>query len=318
MTGTPKGLLFFLVLGLACAGAALAQGQALACTADPPVVEVGGTVMLRAWTDASTDVTWQVSTGTLEEAGSGKQRVWRLPKRTGRFTAGAASTSSAGLAPCSLSVFVVSDSRATPSPPSPAPGKRETGTMFLVQGQAEPAGFGLYSYFLLGAPPDNEHARERVLKAIDAFLRMTPSLTALEGLFERGELNANQMPVDAPDARPSAQWILEHYDYARARAILARIDGTLRQGPYLVSVLKPVGTRGAMPEPVLVQDLSAVPAHLVGDWYRLFLNQASQEHFWESQKLEAVGVRMRTIIGVLALGLPDVQGAVKQWVKWGK
>ena len=192
--------------------------------------------------------------------------------------------------------------------------------MFLVKGQAEPAGYGLYSYFLLGAPPANEHARERVLKAIDAFVTMTPPLTALEGLFERGELNANQMPVDAPAPgdKPGAQWILEHYDYARARAILSRIEnGTLRQGPYLVSVLQPAGTRGPMPAPMLLQDLSAVPAHLVGDWYRLFLNQAAQEHFWESRQLEAVGVRMRTIVGVLALGLPDVQGAVKQWVRWG-
>ena len=165
MTGTPRVLVVF-VLGFACAvaAAAQAQGEALACTADTPVVEAGGSVTLRAWTeDAGARITWQVSAGTLEKgAGPGKQRqvVWRLPGRAGRFTAAAASSSSAPLAPpCSLSVFVVaSDSRATqPPPPASAAGQRETGTMLLVKGQPEPAGYGLYSYFLLGAPPDNAH-----------------------------------------------------------------------------------------------------------------------------------------------------------------
>ncbi|MDM0021094.1 hypothetical protein [Variovorax saccharolyticus] len=303
MTAMPRILALALAVVLACA-AAHAQGQPLVCSADPPVAGVGEAVTLQAWTDAG-DVAWQVSEGRLE--GSGSRRLWRLPGRTGRVTAGA---TSAGLAPCALTVFVVSDSRAV--------GGRESGTMFLVRGQAEPAGYGLYSYFLLGAPPD-EQARERVLKSIDAFLKTTPSLAALEAVFERGELNANQMPVDAPAPdRPSAQWILEHYDYVRARAILARIDGSLRKGPYLVSVLETAGTRGPMPAPLLLQDLSTVPAHLVGDWYRLFLDQAAQEQFWESRRLEAVGVRMRTIVGVLAEGLPEVQGAVKQWVKWSK
>jgi hypothetical protein len=302
------GTLRACVLGLALAcGIAQAEDKPLICTADRPVAGRGEAVELQAWTDAG-EVAWKVSGGTLE--GTGKKLIWRLPDRTGRLTASAAASSTAGVAPCSIVVFVTSDSRGT--------GGRETGSMFLVQGRPEPAGYGLYSYFLLGATPD-DNSRERVTRAIDAFLKMTPSLASLDALFDRGELNANHMPVDslAPE-KATAEWILEHYDYARARAVLSRIDGSMRRGPYLLSVLKPAGTRGDILGPMLLQDLSTVPPHLVGDWYRMFLNQVSQEHFWETGRLQAVGMRMRSIVGVLALGLPDVQGAVKQWVKWGQ
>ena len=301
-------------IALACA-ATQAHAQALVCNADRPVARVGESVELRVFGSDKAPA-WEVSAGRLE--GSGPRAQWHLPESTGKLSA---SVTAPGQATCALSVFVLGSER-TPSPaPAPPPTTaRETGTLWLVRGQQEPAGYGLYSYFLLGSAPDGK-SRERVLAAIEAFLALSPSLASLDELLERGQLNANHMPVDAPppSARPSAQWVLEHYDHARARSILARIDASLRQGPYLVSMGAPAGSRAPLAGPMLRQDLSAVPPHLVGDWYRLFLNQAAQERHWDKgQTLQEVGVRMRTVIGVLALGLPDVQAGVTRWVQWGK
>lgn len=279
--------------------------RVLICSVDRPVAGRGETVELRLWTD-SPRVEWSVSSGTVK--GPGRSVAWQLPERTGRHVA----TANAGDAfgKCSVTVFTVSGSRAGAS--------RETGRLFLMRGEAEQRGYGLYSYFLLGAPPD-ENSRDRVLKGIEAYLRLSQSIADLEPLLERRELNANHMPVNGPlPENVTAQWLLDHYDYARARVILSRIDATFRRGPYLLSSLTAAGERQPISGPVLFQDLSSVPSHLVANWYELFLNQAAQERFWEEHKLRQVALRMRTIIGILAIGLPEVQGALEQWIRWSK
>jgi hypothetical protein len=279
--------------------------QTHVCSVNRPVVGRGETVELRAWTN-SPRIDWTVSSGTV--TGSGKSLTWQLPQQTGRHVATA--TFGQPSEKCSVTVFVVSASRAL--------GGRETGWLFLLRGQAEQRGYGLYSYFLLGAPPD-ENSRERILKAIEAYLRLTPSLAELEPLLERRELNANQVPVDSPiPDKVTPQWLLDRYDYARARAILAKVDSSLRKGPYLISTLKTASEQQQITGAVLFQDLSLVPPHLVASWYEMFLNQAAQERFWEERRLQQIALRMRTVIAVLAIGLPEVQGALEQWIRWSK
>jgi hypothetical protein len=64
------------------------------------------------------------------------------------------------------------------------PARRPEGARFdrsraLPPGQSEAAGYGLYSYLLLGAPP-SESSRDRYLKAIDPYLTLVPDVADLE------------------------------------------------------------------------------------------------------------------------------------------
>ena len=124
------------------------------------------------------------------------------------------------------------------------------------------------------------------------------------------------MPVTSPPpGAVSAEWILEKYDYARARTILRLLPGTHRDGPYIVSALRPLAAPTPL-GPVLFQDLSRVPPHLVSAWVKEFLNQAAQERFWEERTGQQLAHRLRLTIGVLAEGLPEVRKALDSWITW--
>jgi hypothetical protein len=55
---------------------------------------------------------------------------------------------------------------------------------------------------------------------------------------------------------------------------------------------------------------------IISWWVREFLNQAAQERYWEPRTAELFALKIRTTIGVLAEGLPDVQKALTDWVSW--
>jgi hypothetical protein len=73
------------------------------------------------------------------------------------------------------------------------PGGRETGRAFLIGEQPEAKGYGLYSYFLFGAPP-TEATRERYLNLIAAYLESIPPVGSFKGSLERWELNIAYLP----------------------------------------------------------------------------------------------------------------------------
>ena len=61
----------------------------------------------------------------------------------------------------------------------------------------------------------------------------------------RSELNVAYVPVKAaPGASVTAERILDNYDYARARSLLRHLSGAKRDGPNLVSALKPLAGGG--------------------------------------------------------------------------
>src|SRR5438445_13818779 len=68
-------------------------------------------------------------------------------------------------------------------------GGRETGRAFLIGEQPEVKGYGLYSYFLFGAP-QTEATRERYLNLIAVYLESIPPAGSLEASVERWELNS--------------------------------------------------------------------------------------------------------------------------------
>ena len=196
-----------------------------------------------------------------------------------------------------------------------------------MSGEPETTGYGLYSYLLLGSPP-TAASRERYLKAIEEYLRF-PDLTRLETFnIPYRTLNITYLPIKVAPERPVldqltderygevAAWILKQYDYERARVLLKNLPGSHREGPYFLSVLTPPSWDHPPSRPYLYQDQSAVPPHLVSLWAREFLNQAAQEQFWQERTVAHFALKLRTSIGILATGLPEVRKALDYWIAW--
>ncbi len=293
------------------AGAA-AEPLPLACSTDTPTVPLGGKVVLKAWARSpggrALRFTWDATVGKIE--GRGAEARWSLADlRPGTFAASVTATDGESTSSeCLVRVTVRRDAE-------PRGFSRETARSLLSAGQSEMAGYGLYSYLLLGAPP-SEASRERYLKAIEAYLALIPDVASLEEYVPRGELNVFYLPVrGTPPSALTAQWALDNYDYARARSLLRGLPEPNRDGPYILAAFKPVGGAGAAP-PYLFQNLSSVPPHLAASWVREFLNQAAQERFWEEKTAMQLAQRMRATVGIMGSGLPEVKKALDGWITW--
>jgi len=65
--------------------------------------------------------------------------------------------------------------------------------------------------------------------------------------------------------------------------------------------------------------LSAVPTKppdLISWWVRAFMDQAAQEHSWNTLTMQSLVLKLRTTIAIVAVGLPDVGKSVGQWISW--
>jgi len=160
--------------------------------------------------------------------------------------------------------------------------------------------------------------RERHVKTLEAWQTLVPALADLERYLKPAQLNITLVPVQgAVPTKVSTDWLLEHYDYARARALLRAAARDGRDGPYIVSTLEPLSETAPLAGPHLFQDLSSVPPELVSAWMKEFLNQSAQERFWEPRTAAMLGLRMRTTLWVLSQGLVDVQNSLGRWITWG-
>jgi len=182
-----------------------------------------------------------------------------------------------------------------------------------VGNQPEDQGYGLYSYLLFASPPTHA-TRDRYQAAVTAYLEFISPIKVLEEYLQRRQLNITYLPltVSLPERilpQESTQWILEHYNYTRARILLSTLPGAHSEGPYIVSSRKPLRVGKILAEPYLYQDLSWVPPRLVELWVKAFLNQATQERFWEERTAERWVRKLRTAIAILAEGLPEVHKA---------
>ena len=289
----------------------------VSCSPDKPLTQSGTDVHVRVFAalpqEQKLQYAWTASAGNVR--GSDSEASWSLKDvLPGRYKATVV-VSRAGrkVADCSVSVFVVEAERGAAAP------ARETGRSFLMKGEKEKVGYGLYSYFLLGAPPTNS-SRARYVKAIQAYLHLMPTVSDLEDYVSADKLNITYFPVKTlPPANPTVDWLLDNYDFARARVFLDLLDGTHNTGPYFVSVLKPLSGMAKLPGQYLYQNLSAVPAEppdLISSWVLEFMNLAAQERFWEPKTAELLTLKLRSTISVLAAGLPEVKKQLASWVAW--
>jgi hypothetical protein len=312
-------------------GTGRGQGSAslsaqISCSPDTPITTIDSDVLVRVFVDLPQDqklqYVWTATAGKIQ--GNNFEARWSLKGAlSGKYQATVAvSRSGTKLADCSVSVLVVEPLRAGPSPPPPTgqtPKVRETARGFLVKGHKEQAGYGLYSYFLMGSPP-TESSRARCLAGIQAYLKLIPTVGDLEDYVSADKLNVTYLPVKAPvPLELTAEWALENYDFGRARVLLDLLPGVHNTGPYIVSVLKPMGAGERLSSQYLFQDLSAVPTEpqdLMSMWILEFVNLAAQERFWEPRTAELLTLKLRTTISVLASGLPEVKKQLASWVSW--
>jgi hypothetical protein len=295
------------------------------CSPEKPIARPGETLRLKTFAASVAgkplNYSWSSLAGRID--GQGSEVHWDFTDVTAGIHEAKVRVSDGSnrIADCSVRVIVQSRSRL------PTRGNRETGRSFLVSGEPETTGYGLYSYLLLGSPPTTA-SRERYLKAIEEYLRF-PDLTRLETLnIPYRTLNITYLPIKVAPERPVldqltderygevAAWILKQYDYERARVLLKNLPGSHREGPYFLSVLTPPSWDHPPSRPYLYQDQSAVPPHLVSLWAREFLNQAAQEQFWQERTVAHFALKLRTSIGILATGLPEVRKALDYWIAW--
>jgi hypothetical protein len=277
------------------------------------VVQSDGTVLLRAWASETAGQTlryaWTVTAGTISN--SGREVRWDLKGVPSGIYKAEVKVEDGASPPASCSVRVV-----VSEVERGAPVARETGRTFLLKDRPEAAGYGLYSYLLLGSHPTTG-TLQRYQMVVRAYLALIDDVAEF-GKQTRGKLNVTYLPLEttAPKAVDAA-WVLEHYDYARARLLLDVLPGDRKSGIYLVSSLKPLS--GNPNPPYLLQDLSTIPteqADLISWWISEFLNQAAQERFWEQKTTEVFVLKLRTTITILASGLPEVQHALDKWITW--
>jgi hypothetical protein len=286
--------------------------SAVSCTPQRPAVFDSETIQVRVWlpaTNAQDQYTWTATGGSI--TGQDSTASWDFTGvKPGPYTASVKIRGGEHSVACSVRVIALeqADGRGVFT--------RVTGRQILVPGAAEAPGYGLYSYILFGSPP-NETSRDRYLKAIQAYLELIPDLVALEKYAKPIDLNATYVPVAVePPSSVSAEWVLKHYDYARAAIRLRVLPGAHADGPYIVSSQKPLTGNDSLTKDSLLQDLSAVPPDLVANWVKLFINQASQPNFWKPQSATTTALRLRTAVVILSMVLPDVQKSLPKWILW--
>ncbi|MBZ5623675.1 MAG: hypothetical protein LAQ69_33985 [Acidobacteriia bacterium] len=299
-----------LLLALASSGKAQGAENVLACAPAKPVVTEGQAVEVKAWPPAGEwRVTWRADAGQVEARG--KQAIWDLTDvASGRqiITAEAARDGAASLT-CTAAVFV--ESRIA------SRGDRVTRKFLLVRGQKEPKSYGLYSYVLLTRDGGDPVAKERNRKALEIWFNKIPAISALERKESTAKLNITMVPVDsASGSQPALDWIVVHYDYNRADLLLAPLPGAHTHGPYLVSSLAPLSAGAG--NRMLVLDASWAPSSTISFWMDEFLNQAAQARFDRPRTLDLFNLKLRSIIGVLAEGLPQAREALASTLLIGK
>jgi hypothetical protein len=132
-------------------------------------------------------------------------------------------------------------------------------------------------------------------------------------------LNLAYIPITArPDNAPSAEWIFDHYDLVRSRALLRKLPRSYRSGPYIVSTLAPLSLGLPVNAHYLFQNLSArvVSLELADAWIRQFQDEAQDQEFWEPDKMRSFVLSLRVTVSELAVNIPEARAGLATWINW--
>ena len=299
---------------------AAAQAE-MVCLPSAPSARIGSSVTLNAWYRAATGVKpefkWSVTTGAIHSENG--VTTWDLkgadPGTT--YADVDAMVNGAKAATCEIQLVVEGEVPAHRGPGAANPAIQMSGRGFLAPGQPEPDGFGLYSYILFASRPAPAD-RDRYIAILDAALRLLKPTNDLVTRIKAFQLNSTWLPVTSlPASDPDAKWLVDNYDYTSAAVFLARAGIRNPEAVYIVSVRAPLSKAAPTP-PFLKQDLSHVPADLASTWVTLFINQAAQERFWDSNTFAGIVAKMRLAIALTAQGVPNVETAMGTWLSISK
>ncbi len=286
------------------------------CVPESPVVPPGGSLRVRAFAgpgDAGAlRYRWRAEHGRLTAKGDVAQ--WSLAGlEPGRYRIEAAvARAPDATAACAAEVVVAEPVMSL---------RPDSARMLLRRQDQEAAGYLRYSYLLLRTALDEQSAatRERYLRTIQAYRKIIDGLAAQQVGYLRRELNVTYLPVvgDIP-AEWTADWAHDHYDYDRAKFLLANpaLQRNFHDGPYIVSCMGPLSSRETGAAPCVINDLSLVELHLIDPWVSAYLNQMAQEHGWTDKSLEQMGLETRNVLAILARGTYEVLPAIKEWISW--
>jgi hypothetical protein len=291
------------------------DGLELICLAEQPAIVEGEGVALQAWVSTvegrpvsqPTVFSWEVDAGRIEAQAAATK--WDLssvkvsPESERRAVATVkVTTTGRGELSCAVQVFIGQRVAALPDRGTVQAESLLSGRHYLLPGDVEPPGYGMYSYLLFSSPPSTAEERNRYLKTIEACLLVLQDVDDfLRRHVRRRNLNATYIPLKhLPDTgKSNADWaasVLAAYDYGSAQILLARIRQTRHGGPYLVSVLKPLSDPGASAH--LWEDLTGVVPELAWNWIKFFTYLAAQERSWSEDSLQRFGLRLRNLIAV--------------------
>jgi hypothetical protein len=239
----------------------------------------------------------------------------RLVARRGDHTSGESAAPSAN----------IDGSRFPPSDIS----RYTTGRSFLVGKEEEESGFGLYSYLLFSSRPVNDTEKQRNLAVIRAFITGMNDVADLESSgAAKGDLNVTYLLLTEhpEESVPSAEWVLSHYNFARAQVLLrplAQSGRDVLKGPYVVSVSKPLSHLTETPEHYLWQDMSSVTPAVAASWEKEFMRCASRKEFWGADTRNQAVLNLRTFIASIAdattvanAGMAEFKKMLVGWVSW--
>jgi hypothetical protein len=202
---------------------------------------------------------------------------------------------------------------------SKSPPHSETAFSALWSGQKELAGFGLYSYLLLGSAPRDDAARARDLAAIGAISAL-PAVAQMRRYFSREQLNITYIPIVASDSKPvdiqTSEEMLDAYDFARARSLLDSIDSSLKGGPYIISVIQPLSA-ASVRQRYLFQDLGFATPRLASQWVALFQVEAARPNFWEAERGQRFALDLRNDVDLVAHDImPNMPSNIAEMIGW--
>lgn len=187
--------------------------------------------------------------------------------------------------------------------------RRLTGRAFLRGGEPEGKDYGLYSYVLFGEPLSAGN-RDLYKAVLEAFFHMVEVSNYEVEKTPHAQLNITYLPLnDLPSAGANLDWYLDHYDFARAQIILAKLMDR-PAGPYIVSYQSPLsGAPTVESGRLLVEDLSRVPPDLAFLWVKEFTIQAGNAQYWDKPALRTLMLNLRTQIAVEAEAFEEVRAA---------
>ncbi len=169
----------------------------------------------------------------------------------------------------------------------------------LIKNEKEKSGYGLYSYVLFPLAP-NDDTKSLYLQTIKACLK-TKSVDTLEGTgLSPHQLNVVYLPVlkdprrlpqstmEQMDLQQWSEWILEQYDFDRAKDILKQIPEGQGRGPFILSTTYPTSIPQWHARAHLLQNLSSIPTsnpNLAYFWVKDFIGLASDPQDWNRNLL---------------------------------